>query len=82
MQEYGEQAFCFRRPHAGCVSGDQSPETRGAAVEEEQPMQLGRAQLSPLDWRRWQCVWVFLIFSFSLGKGTLGDIMQTHALLI
>lgn len=59
MQEYGEQAFCFRRPHAGCVSGDQSPEMRGAAVEEEQPMQLGRAQLSPLDWRRWQCVWVF-----------------------
>ncbi|XP_025762321.1 uncharacterized protein LOC102081697 isoform X1 [Oreochromis niloticus] len=54
MQEYGERASSFQRPHGGFVSGDQSPETRGAAEEEEQPMQLGRAQLSPSDCRRWQ----------------------------
>lgn len=71
MQEYGERASSFQRPHGGFVSGDQSPETRGAAEEEEQPMQLGRAQLSPSDCRRWQraCEWCFCVLFFSVEKG-------------
>ncbi|XP_025762322.1 uncharacterized protein LOC102081697 isoform X2 [Oreochromis niloticus] len=76
MQEYGERASSFQRPHGGFVSGDQSPETRGAAEEEEQPMQLGRAQLSPSDCRRWQRAYFSQPFIVEVDASDFGVVLS------